>query len=165
MVECPWGLNKQYLGELQPAAIFNPQNGAPYVPPAAAPLTHPHIPPDTTTGTHKELKALNNKAQKSWQTCINVCRIVVNQAADAIDKVYYAKIEDPTEGLNGVEIRDFIDHICNRYCHIDQADLDTNLNKFQQGIDPSVPLIMYIHKQEDVRMLHKMMMYPFLKRP
>jgi hypothetical protein len=63
--------------------------------------------------------------------------------------VYYAELDDPVEGLNSVEIQDIVDHIKERYCHIDQSDLDKNLDRFYQGIDPSVPLIVYIRKQED----------------
>ena len=123
--------------------------GGAYTPPAAAPPTYPNIPQGTTAAGREALKADNEEAQQAWQTLLHVRRIVFNQAADAIESVYYAEIEDPIEGLNGVEVRDFIDHICGRYCHIDQADLDKNLELFQQGIDPSLPLIIYIRKQED----------------
>jgi hypothetical protein len=78
-----------------------------------------------------------------------VCRIAVNLAAEAIEDVYYAELDDPSEGLNNVQIQDLIDHIKDGYCHIDQADLDKNLNCFNQGINPSVPLVVYIRKQED----------------
>ncbi|HSN24444.1 MAG TPA: hypothetical protein VLS45_09830, partial [Methylomicrobium sp.] len=148
-VDCSWGINRGHLGELLPAAIFIARYGAPYIPPAAAPPTYPIVPHGTTAAGHEALKATNEEEQKAWQTLIHVRRIVVNQAAKAIEKVYYAELEDPIEGLNGVEIRDLIDHIRSRYCHIDQADLDANLERFNQGIDPSVPLIVYIHKQED----------------
>jgi hypothetical protein len=148
-VECPWGLGKGYLGKVHPVAIFTAWSGGPYIPPAATPPVYPNIPPGTTTPTRKELKAINKEAQKNWQTHIHVHCIVVNQAAEAIKKVYYTEIEDPTEGLNGVENKDFIDHICDHYCHIDQADLDANLDMFHQGIDPSLPPIVYIRKQED----------------
>eukprot|EP00804_Cyclotella_cryptica_P006017 CCRYP_000256-RA/>CCRYP_000256-RA protein AED:0.40 eAED:0.40 QI:0/0/0/1/0/0/3/0/362 len=80
---------------------------------------------------------------------LHVRRIAVNLAAAAIDDVYYAELDDPVEGLNSVEIQDIVDHIKDRYCHIDQSDLDKNLDRFNQGIDPSVPLIVYIRKQED----------------
>jgi hypothetical protein len=97
-------LGKGYLGKVHPVAIFTAWSGGPYIPPAATPPVYPNIPPGTATATRKELKAINNEAQKNWQTHIHVHRIVVNQAAKAIKKV----IEDPTEGLNGVENQDFI---------------------------------------------------------
>eukprot|EP00804_Cyclotella_cryptica_P011595 CCRYP_012098-RA/>CCRYP_012098-RA protein AED:0.49 eAED:0.35 QI:0/0/0/1/1/1/2/0/275 len=80
---------------------------------------------------------------------LHVRRIAVNLATTAIKDVYYAEINDPVKGLNSVKIQDIVDHIKDQYCHINQADLDKNLKRFNQGIDPSVPLIMYIHKQED----------------
>ena len=148
-VECPWGNGHGYLGELLPAAIYTARYGAAYAPPAAAPPAYPVIPPGTTTNGREALKAQNEEDQKHWQTMIHVRRIAVNLASDAIEDIYYAELDDPIEGLNAVEIQDLIEHIKDRYCHIDQSDLDANLEKFNQGIDPSVPLIAYIRKQED----------------
>ena len=79
---------------------------------------------------------------------MHVRRIAVNLAAEAIEDVFYAELDDPVEGLNAVEIQDLLDHIKDRYCHIDQTDLDRNLDRFNQGINPYVPLIVYIRKQE-----------------
>jgi ribosomal protein S10 len=148
-VDCPWGINRGYLGELLPAAIFQVRYGAAYTPPAAAPPAYPVIPPGATTAAQEELRATNEEAQKNWQTMLHVRRIAVNLASEAIEDIYYAELDDPIEGLNGVEIQDLIEHIKDRYCHIDQANLDANLEKFNQGINPSVPLIAYIRKQED----------------
>ena len=148
-VECPWGNGHGYLGELLPAAIYTARYGAAYAPPAAAPPAYPVLPPGTTTAVREALKAQNEEDQKHWQTMVHVRRISVNLAADAIEDIYYAELDDPIEGLNAVEIQDLLDHIKDRYCHIDQTDLDANLDKFNQGIDPSVPLIAYIRKQED----------------
>ena len=75
---------------------------------------------------------------------LHLRRIAVNLTAEAIEDVYYAELDDPVEGLNNVQIQDLIDHIKDHYCHIDQADLDKNLDCFNQGINPSVPLIVYI---------------------
>eukprot|EP00804_Cyclotella_cryptica_P001474 CCRYP_003697-RA/>CCRYP_003697-RA protein AED:0.54 eAED:0.23 QI:0/0/0/0.5/1/1/2/0/223 len=70
-------------------------------------------------------------------------------APAAIEGIYYTELDDPVKGLNSVEIQDIVDHIKDQYCHIDHADLNKNLKRFNQGIDPSAPLIMYIRKQED----------------
>jgi hypothetical protein len=148
-VECPWGHGHGYLGELLPAALYTARYGAAYAPPNAAPPAYPVIPPGTTTAGRKELKAQSKEDQKHWQMMIHVRRIAVNLDSNAIDTIYYAELDDPIECLNSVEIQDIIDHIKDRYCHIDQADLDANLDKFNQGIDPSVPLLAYIRKQED----------------
>ncbi|KAL7474280.1 hypothetical protein ACHAW6_000258 [Cyclotella cf. meneghiniana] len=80
---------------------------------------------------------------------LHVRHIAVNLASKAIKNIYYAKLDNPIKGLNGVDIQDLLDHIKDCYCHINQSDLDANLEKFNQGIDPSVPLIAYICKQED----------------
>ena len=138
-VHCPWGHGRGYLGELLPAALFQARYGAAYVPPIAAPPAYPVIPQGASTAQREELRATNEQALQHWQTMLHVRRIAVNLAANAIDEVYYAELDDPVEGLNNVEIQDIIDHIKERYCHIDQADLDTNLDRFNQGIDPSVP--------------------------
>ena len=46
-----------------------------------------------------------------WATFLHVQHIAVNLAADTIEPVYYAKLDDPNEGLNDVSIWDLIDHI------------------------------------------------------
>eukprot|EP00804_Cyclotella_cryptica_P010116 CCRYP_019274-RA/>CCRYP_019274-RA protein AED:0.67 eAED:0.36 QI:0/0/0/0.66/1/1/3/0/387 len=96
-------------------------------PPAASPPAYPAIPPGATVAVREELRATNDEDQQNWQTMLHVRRIAVNLAAAAIDDVYYAELDDPVEGLNSVEIQDIVDHIKDRYCHIDQADLDKNL--------------------------------------
>ena len=148
-VPCSWGIGKGHLGELQDAATFLARNGAPYTPPAAAPPAYPDIPPGTTSAIRERLRAENETAQHEWQTLQHVRRIAVNLVADAIEPVYYAELDDPDEGLNDVEVRDLIDHIRDRYCQIDQSDIDKNLDTFNQGIDPSLPLSVYIRKQEN----------------
>ncbi len=145
-VHCPWGHGRGYLGELLPAALFQARYGAAYTPPAASPPAYPVIPPGATVAAREELRATNDEAQQNWQTMLHVRRIAVNLAAAAIDDVYYAELDDPAEGLNSVEIQDIVDHIKEQYCHINQSDLDKNLDRFYQGIDPSVSLIVYIRK-------------------
>eukprot|EP00804_Cyclotella_cryptica_P023577 CCRYP_011921-RA/>CCRYP_011921-RA protein AED:0.46 eAED:0.46 QI:0/0/0/1/0/0/2/0/219 len=92
---------------------------------------------------------LCNLGRTVTSSAARVRRITVNLVTAAIKDVYYAELNNPVEGLNSVEIQDIIHHIEDRYCHIDQADLDKNLECFNRGIDPSVPLIVYIWKQED----------------
>ena len=149
VIACPWGHGRGYLGKLLPAALYIASYGASYTPPDAAPPPYPIIPPGATIAIREELRANNEEAQNNWQTMLHVRRIAFNIATEAIDNVYYSELEDPIEGLDGVEIRNLIEHIRDCYCHIVQADLDANLDCFQQGIDPSLPLIVYIHKQED----------------
>ena len=147
-VDCPWGLNKGHLGELQTAATFMARNGAAYIPPAIAPPAYPVIPPGSTAAERERLKAENETDLGHWKTLQHVRRIAVNQVAEAIEPVYYAELDDPDEGLNDVLVRDLLDHIRDRYCHIGQDEIDTNMSSFLKGIDPSLPLSVYTRKQE-----------------
>ena len=97
---------------LQDATVFTQRNGGPFTPPLQAPPTYPNIPPAASTAQLKRLRADNKEAQQAWATFQHVQRITVNLAADAIEPVYYAELDDPNEGLNNVSIRDLIDHIC-----------------------------------------------------
>ena len=126
-IQCPWGHGRGYLGELLPAALFQARYGAAYTPPAAAPPAYPVIPPGSATVAREELRATNEEAQQNWQTMLHVCRIAVNLAADAIEDVYYTELDNPVKGLNDVQIQDLIDHVKDRYCHIDHADLTETL--------------------------------------
>ena len=101
-VPCPWGCNKGHLGILQDAAIFAQLNGGPFTPPVQAPPTYPDIPPAALTTQCKCLQADNEKAQRTWATFQHVQHIAVNLAADAIEPVYYTKLDNPNEGLNNV---------------------------------------------------------------
>ena len=147
-VPCPWGRGKGHLGILQDAAVFAQRNGGPFTPPEQAPPTYPELPPAATTAQRERLRADNEEAQRAWATFQHVHRIAVNLAADAIESIYYAELDDPDEGLNDVSIRDLIDHIRQRYCQIAQDDMDANMSKFYEGIDPTLPLAVYTRKQE-----------------
>ena len=74
--------------------------------------------------------------------------ITVNLAADAIEPVYYAKLDDSDKGLKDVSIQDLIDHICQCYFQIAQDDISANMAKFNKGINPTLPLAVYAQKQE-----------------
>ena len=103
---------------------------------------------DALTAERERLKAENETDLGHWQTLQHVRRIVVNQVAEAIEPVYYAELDDPDEGLNDVSIHDLIDHIRQRYCQIAQDDMDANMSKFNEGIDPTLLLAVYTRKQE-----------------
>ena len=68
--------------------------------------------------------------------------------AASINDVYYAALDDPTEGLNAVTLQQLVTHICTMYAQISQPDLEDNITKFNQGISPNLPLALYTHKQE-----------------
>eukprot|EP00804_Cyclotella_cryptica_P005893 CCRYP_000166-RA/>CCRYP_000166-RA protein AED:0.85 eAED:0.85 QI:0/0/0/0.5/1/1/2/0/216 len=137
VVNCPWGLNKGHLGELQDAATFLARNGATYTPPGHTPLPYPALPPGTIAAKHERLKAKNETALTHWQTLQH-----------AIEPVFYAKRDDPDEGLNDVLVCDLLDHIRDCYCHIGQDEINVNMSTFLKGIDPSLPLTVCMRKQE-----------------
>jgi hypothetical protein len=147
-VSCPWGHNKGHLGLLQDPAIYLARNGAAYTIPAAEPPTYPIIPIGATVQQREELRAINIAARKAWATYRLVLAITRDQFAAAIDDVYYAVLDDPTEGLNGVDLRTLVQHILTTYAQISQPDLDDNMTEFNIGIDSGLPLAVYTRKQE-----------------
>jgi len=77
-----------------------------------------------------------------------VLAITRGQFTVAIDDIYYAVLDDPTEGLNGIDLRTLVQHILTTYAQISQPDLDDNMNEFNIGINPGLPLAVYTRKQE-----------------
>eukprot|EP00970_Alexandrium_tamarense_P006376 scaffold1087_cov138-Alexandrium_tamarense.AAC.2 len=148
-VPCSWGVNKGHLGELHDPAIFLARNGAPYAPPAAAPLAYPDMPVGATTAAREQIRAEHELSQNDWQTLQHVRRIAVNLVAAAVEPVSYAELDDPDEGLNAVNVRELLQFIRERYCQIDQSEIDKNMETFYKGMDPSLPLSVYIRKQEE----------------
>jgi hypothetical protein len=142
-------VNKGHLGELHDPATFLARNGAPYAPPAAAPPAYPDIPAGAPTAAREQLRAENENTLNDWQTLQHIRRIAVNLVAAAIEAVYYAELNDPDEGLNAVSVRDLLQFIRERYCQIDQSEIDKNMEAFHKGMDPSVPLSVYTRKQEE----------------
>jgi hypothetical protein len=147
-VSCPWGHNKGHLGLLQDPAIYMARNGAAFTIPAAEPPTYPVIPNGATAPQRKELHAINISVRKAWATYRLVLAITRDQFAAAIDNVYYAVLDDPTEGLNGVNLRTLVQYILTTYAQISQPDLDDNMTEFNIGIDSGLPLAVYTLKQE-----------------
>jgi hypothetical protein len=147
-VSCPWGHNKGHLGLLQDPAIYLARNGAAFTIPAAEPPTYPVIPNGANVQQREELRAINIAARKAWATYRLVLAITRDQFAAAIDDVYYAVLDDPTEGLNGVDLRTLVQHILTTYAQISQPDLDDNMTEFNIGIDSGLPLAVYTRKQE-----------------
>jgi hypothetical protein len=132
-VSCPWGHNKGHLGLLQDPAIYLARNGAAFTIPAAEPPTYPVIPNGANVQQREELRAINIAARKAWATYRLVLAITRDQFAAAIDDVYYAVLDDPTEGLNGVDLRTLVQHILTTYAQISQPDLDDNMTEFNIG--------------------------------
>jgi hypothetical protein len=76
-----------------------------------------------------------------------VLTITRNHAA-AINDIYYAIFDKPTEGLNTVYLRTLVMHILTTYAQISQPDLDDNMTNFHSGINSGLSLAIYTRKQE-----------------
>jgi hypothetical protein len=96
--------------------------------------------------------AANRAVQKVWNTYIIVCTITRDQFTAAINDMYYAALDDPTKGLNAISLQDLVTHIRTTYALISQPDIDDNMTKFFTGIEPSLPLAIYMHRQEKCQM-------------
>ena len=143
-----WGRGKGLLGELQDAAIFLARNGAAYNPPAAAPPAYPVIPNGATTSQREELRATNATANMYWNKAVHAKRLAVNIGAQALEQFVYAELDDPDEGLNGVEIMILYNHVMDRFASISQLEIDSNMTEFMEQMDPTTTLAVYNRRQE-----------------
>jgi hypothetical protein len=148
VVSCPWGHGKGHLGLVQDPTIYAACNGAAFNIPTNKPPAYPVMLNGTTAPQREDLHTNSIDARKAWATYKLVLAITQNQFAAAIDNVYYAVLNNPTKGLNGVEICTLTQHIQQRYAQISQPDLDDNLAQFNTGISPGLPLAVYTRKQE-----------------
>ena len=94
------------------------------------------------------MHANNIIARKEWATYKLVLAITRDQFAAAIDDIYYAVLDNPTESLNSIDLHTLVLHIQQTYTQISQPYLDNNLVKFNTGINPGLPFAVYIRKQE-----------------
>jgi hypothetical protein len=117
-------------------------------------MNHQHTlssPPAPPPKPEKNYEPPTSQRRKAWATYKLVLAITRDQFAAAIDDVYYAVLDDPTEGLNGVDLRTLVQHILTTYAQISQPDLDDNITEFNTRIDPGLPLAVYTCKQEKCR--------------
>jgi hypothetical protein len=77
-----------------------------------------------------------------------VLTITRDQFTAAIDNAYYPVLDNPTEGLNTINLCTLVMNILNTYTQISQPDLDDNMTNFYSGIDSGLPLAIYTRKQE-----------------
>jgi hypothetical protein len=147
-VPCPWGHNKGHLGLLQDLVLYLQCNSAAFTIPVAAPPAYPVIVAGATTAEREEQHANNISARKAWLTYMIVHTITWDEFAASIDDVYCAALNDPTEGLNAGTLQELVTHIRTTYTQISQPDLDNNVTNFNQGINPNLPLAIYMRKQE-----------------
>jgi hypothetical protein len=135
-VSCPWGHNKGHLGLLQDPAIYLVCNGAAFAIPANEPPTYLNMHAGATAQQREELRAPNISARKAWTTYKLVLAITCDRFAAAIDNLYYAILNNPTEGLNGMDLQTLVQH----NAQISQPNPDNNMTEFNTGNDPSLPL-------------------------
>jgi hypothetical protein len=146
-IPCPWGHGKGHLGLLQDPVLYLQRSGAAFTIPVAAPPDYP-INALTAVPACKAAQAATIPEQKAWDTYLIVASITRDQFAAAVHDVYYAALDDPTEGLNVITLRDLVAHIRTTYTTILQPDADDNMTKFHTGINPQHPLAVYTRKQE-----------------
>jgi hypothetical protein len=147
-ISCPWGHSKGHLGLLQDPAIYLACNREAFNIQNIEPPAYPVNPAGSTTTKRKKLCATNDPAHKAWKTYTMVLTITCDQFAAAIDDTYYAIFDNPTKGLNAINLRSLVMHILTTYAQISQPDLDDNMTDFHSGIDSSLPLAVYTRKQE-----------------
>jgi hypothetical protein len=146
-IPCPWGHMKEHLGLLQDPVLYLQCNGASYTVPGMAPPDY-LINPPAAAPVHETARAANLAERKVWNTYIIVCTITGKQFTAAINDVYYAELNNTTEGLNTISLCNLVTHICSTYATIFQIYIDENIAKFVTGIEPSLPLAVYTRKQE-----------------
>ncbi len=146
MVCCPWGHNKGHLGLFQDPVLYLQRNSAAFKILAAAPPAYLFIVAGATTAEREEQRANNISACKAWSTDFHT--ITWDQVMASINNVYYTTLNDPTEGLNAVTLRQLVTHIRTTYAQISQPDFNDNVTDFSQGINPNLPLAIYTRKQE-----------------
>ncbi len=147
-ISCTWGHSKGHLGLLQGCAIYLSCDGEAFDIPQIEPPAYPVIPAGATTAKYEDLCATTAPACKAWNTYKMVLTITHNQFTLMIEDVYYTILDNPTEGLNGINLRSLLMHILTTYTQIRQPDLDDNITDFHSGIDLGRPLAVYTRIQE-----------------
>ena len=144
-----WGRGKGLLGSFQDPPTFIARNGNAYNPPPNAPPGYPVIVAGATTAEREEARALHKIDVRYWDTATHAASLIAEIGAAAFDDEYIlAELMDPDEGLNGITIRQIYDHVMLRFANVSQLEVDANLAKFNEPMDPSVTLAVYIRRQE-----------------
>jgi hypothetical protein len=146
-IPCPWGHGKGHLGLLQDPVLYLQRNGAAFTIPLATPPNYPINVP-AAVPARKVAQAANLAEQKVWNAYLVIASITRDQFTVAVDDVYYAALDDPTEGLNAITLRDLVAHIRTTYATISQPNINDNMTQFLTGMDPHLPLAVYTRKQE-----------------
>jgi hypothetical protein len=67
------------------------------------------------TTDHDELRATNAAACRAWNTCKMVLTITHDQFVAMINNIHYTILDNPTKGLNAIDLRTLVMHILNTY--------------------------------------------------
>jgi hypothetical protein len=98
----------------------------------------------------------NNYLLRSIIDVLHIVRTITrDQFAVAINDVYYAALDDPTEGLNAISLQDIVTLICTTYRLISQPDINDNMTKFyilhrHRAFPPTCRLHMQIGGMPDI---------------
>jgi hypothetical protein len=117
-ISCLWGHSKGHLGLLQDPAIYLACNGEAFNISQIEPPVYPVIPAIATTAKCEELCATDTAACKAWNTYKMVLTIMCDQFAVAINNIYYAILDNPTKGLNDIDLCSLVMHIHTTYAQI-----------------------------------------------
>jgi hypothetical protein len=146
-ISCPWGHSKGHLSLLQDPAIYLACKGVAFNIQHIEIPAYSVIPAGTTTGKRKELRATNAAARKAWNTYKMVLTITRNQFVAAINNIYYTVLDNPTKGLNAINLRSRVMHIFTTYAQISQPDLDDNMTDFHSSINLGTHPPCHLHKE------------------
>jgi hypothetical protein len=116
-ISCPWEHSKGHLGLLQDPAIYLACNWEAFNISHVEPPAYPVIPAGAMTTDREELHATNAAACKAWNTYKMILTVTSDQFVAAINDVYYAIHNDPTKGLNAVDLCTLVMHILNTPTH------------------------------------------------
>ena len=138
-VSCPLGHGKGHC-LLQDPTIYAARNGEAFTIPANEPPAYPVMPNGATAPQREELHANNIVARKAWATYKLVLATTHNQLAAAIDDVYYPVLDDPTKGLNSVDLCTLV-HTFNRHTPRSANQIWTTIwPNSTPGLTPAYPL-------------------------
>ena len=84
----------------------------------------------------------------NWERYQHTQRIAVNISASAFDNFIIAELNNPDKGRNAVNIHMLYEQVMDLFANISQIKIDANITRFNKGIDPTLTLAVYMHKQE-----------------
>jgi hypothetical protein len=114
-ISCQWGHSKGHLGLPQDPAICLAHNGEMFNIPNIEPPAYPFTPAGTTITKCKKRCTTNTIARKALNTYKMVLTITCNQFAVAINNAYHTVLDNPTKGLNTINLCSLIMHILTTY--------------------------------------------------